>query len=191
MSQSSLINSFRQISVRMIHASAALNSSVFMKKQKKVDPEVAKLREKRKRRKLERDIRLMQRDGKTPKPVLELTVDEKTLENVDQLRRVDITLDENTIDQRAVTLKAYCKSRNKLATADNHWIRTMISEQNKALSVLKTISPTLYESAVAPDPSFLPFTTRGPVYTPPLKEYMSPDGEYTDTTPDYVENKTS
>ncbi|KAI6188396.1 hypothetical protein M3Y98_00350200 [Aphelenchoides besseyi] len=168
MSQLSLISSFRQVSVRMIHASA-LNSSVFMKKQKKVDPEVAKLREKRKRRKLEREIRLMQRDGKTPKPVTELSVDEKTLEAVDELRRVDVALDENTIDQRAVILKAYCKSRNQLATADNHWIRTMINEQNKALNVLKTISPTLYESAVAPDPSFLPFSTRGPVYTPPLK----------------------
>ena len=48
-----------------------------MKKQKKVDPEVAKLRETRKRRKLERDIRQMQKSGKKPKPVLEMTIDVK------------------------------------------------------------------------------------------------------------------
>jgi hypothetical protein len=53
-----------------------------MKRQKKIDPEVAKSREKRKRRKLEKEIRDLQRSGKQPKPVTELTIDPKIEENI-------------------------------------------------------------------------------------------------------------
>ncbi|KAI6240154.1 39S ribosomal protein L40, mitochondrial [Aphelenchoides fujianensis] len=143
----------------------------------------------RKRRKLEREIRLLQKEGKKPKPVDELMVDEKTASIVDQIRRVGISVSEETIDERAVIKKAYCKSRNLLVAADDRWIRTMIREQTQALNVLKEVSPKLYEAAVAPDPSYLPLVMRGPVLTPPLKDYSSPDGDYTDTTPTFVDPK--
>ena len=41
---------------RELHFSAAVNTSVFMKKQKKVDPELAKIRENRKRLVYERNL---------------------------------------------------------------------------------------------------------------------------------------
>jgi large subunit ribosomal protein L40 len=53
-----------------------------MKKQKQIDPEVAKVREKRKRRKLETEIRKLQRLGKTQKPVIELCLDSNVQENI-------------------------------------------------------------------------------------------------------------
>lgn len=55
-----------------------------MKKQKRVDPEIAKIREKRKRRKLEREIRDLQKHSKKPKPVTELCLDSKIAENIRQ-----------------------------------------------------------------------------------------------------------
>ena len=53
-----------------------------MKRQKKVDPEVAKVREARKRKKLEREIRQMQKHSKKPKPVEEMTIDVKSAKNL-------------------------------------------------------------------------------------------------------------
>ena len=53
-----------------------------MKRQKKVDPEVAKVREARKRKKLEREIREMQKHSKKPKPVEELAIDIKSAKNL-------------------------------------------------------------------------------------------------------------
>ncbi len=57
-----------------LHTSGVRLSSVFMKKQKKMDPEVAKLRETRKRRKLEREIAILKQRDKDPRPVAELSV---------------------------------------------------------------------------------------------------------------------
>lgn len=53
-----------------------------MKRQKKVDPEVAKVRETRRRKKLEREIRQMQKHSKKPKPVEEMTIDVKSAKNL-------------------------------------------------------------------------------------------------------------
>ena len=35
------------------------------------------------------------------------------------------------------------------------------------------------------DPEFVPCTVAGPVYTPPIKDYETPDGEYVDKTKSY------
>ena len=78
--------------------------------------------------------------------------------------------------------RAYAKSRTALMVADDRWVRSMIREQDKALSVLKRVAPHLYDAAVQPDASYLPFVARGPVLTPPIDNYAPPDGEYTDTT---------
>lgn len=53
---------------------ACFSSSVFMKKQKKMDPEIAKVREFRKRRKLEKEIGQLRLRDKDPRPVAELLV---------------------------------------------------------------------------------------------------------------------
>jgi large subunit ribosomal protein L40 len=89
------------------------------------------------------------------------------------------------VDERAVIMKAYCKSRNQLIIEDNKWIRQMITEQEKALKLLKEISPSLYDEAIKPDAAFLPYSFQGPVLTAPIKNYRPPDGDYTDTTPTY------
>lgn len=53
-----------------------------MKRQKKVDPEIAKIREDRKRRKLEREIREIKKHSKKPKPIDELTIDVISIKNI-------------------------------------------------------------------------------------------------------------
>lgn len=96
----SLLSNFAKISLsatRTIHQTIPVGSSVFMKRQKKIDPEVkkfkrinksshsqvAKQREARRRKRLEKEIRHMQKHSKKPKPVDEMTLDVKSAKNIE------------------------------------------------------------------------------------------------------------
>ncbi|TKR77016.1 hypothetical protein L596_018067 [Steinernema carpocapsae] len=69
-------------SVRGIQTTPVQCGSIFMKRQKKMDPEVAKARETRRRKKIEREIRNMQKHSKKPKPIDEMAVDVKSAKNI-------------------------------------------------------------------------------------------------------------
>lgn len=53
-----------------------------------------------------------------------------------------------------------------------------MQSQRKALQELRLESEELYQEAIQPDMSLLPVTVKGPVTTPPIQNYDSPDGEY-------------
>jgi large subunit ribosomal protein L40 len=66
--------------------------------------------------------------------------------------------------------------------ADFQLIDTLLMSQNKALQELKLESEELYLEAIQADLNLVPFKTRGPVASPPLDNYESPDGEYIDVS---------
>ncbi|KAK0416227.1 hypothetical protein QR680_012360 [Steinernema hermaphroditum] len=179
--QAGAMNFLRPL-VRSFHTSPMQCGSVFMKRQKKMDPEVAKARETRRRKKLEREIRQMQKHSKKPKPVDEMAVDIKSAKNIHERIREPYVVPEQVADERAVVLKEYAKTRNHLMRADDKWIRERLESQRKALEKLKALSPALYEAAVKPDDSLLHLVIDGPALTPPIEKYESPDGDYIDTT---------
>ncbi|CAI2349087.1 unnamed protein product [Caenorhabditis sp. 36 PRJEB53466] len=181
----SLLSSFAKLSLlqtRPIHQTIPAASSVFMKRQKKIDPEVAKQRETRRRKRLEKEIRQMQKHSKKPKPVDELTLDVKSAKNIHERRRPPVEIGVELIDERAIALKEYTRSRDALQRQDDAWIRAVIDSQRKALAELKKLSPELYEAAVQPAHGDLPLVYQGPSLTPPIKNYEAPDGDYIDTT---------
>ncbi|GMT19461.1 hypothetical protein PFISCL1PPCAC_10758 [Pristionchus fissidentatus] len=177
----SLTRGLSSLSIRPLHLSAAVNSSVFMKKQKKMDPEVAKQRETRRRKRLEKEIRSMQKHSKKPKPVDELTLDVKSSKNISERRREAVVYSEEDQDEYAVALKDYTRSRNALQLQDDKWMREAIRMQSKALDELKKIDSELWQKAVQPDTNF-PLISNGPAHSPPVKGYIAPDGDYIDTT---------
>lgn len=61
----------------------------------------------------------------------------------------------------------------------------ILTAQMKALRELQLESPELYEQAIQPDINMIPFTTMGPVHTPPIKDYNYVDGDYNDVTKVY------
>lgn len=61
----------------------------------------------------------------------------------------------------------------------------MFSNQDKALNVLKEVSPELYNAAIQPSQDYLPYSFRGPSLTAPIKDYYPPDGDYIDISPKY------
>uniref|UniRef100_A0AC34F5M7 Large ribosomal subunit protein mL40 n=1 Tax=Panagrolaimus sp. ES5 TaxID=591445 RepID=A0AC34F5M7_9BILA len=181
----SMLKLFSQLNLkfaREFHGSAPMWGSVFMKRQKKVDPEVAKVREARKRKKLEREIRDMQKHSKKPKPVEELTIDVRRAKNLSERIREMPVISEEKAEERALILKEYTKFAHQQRLADEAWLKESIKRQDAALKELKRLSPELYNTAIQLDQNLLPLHIKGPSLTPPIKGYVSPDGEYVDTT---------
>ncbi|VDK70606.1 unnamed protein product [Litomosoides sigmodontis] len=164
-----------------LHISAVQLSSPFVKAQKKMDPEIAKLREERKRRKLKKEIKLLESFGKKLKPVEEYVFDKKYEENINERIRPTVRLSEDEEDERAALEMVYKRYLNKLAVMDTRWITESIRKQENALQKLKMLSPRLYKAALESDECFLQgFVYQGPTLTPPLESYDPPDGHYID-----------
>lgn len=62
---------------------------------------------------------------------------------------------------------------------DYQKINIMLNAQEKALRELRLESEELYQAAIQLDSNLVPFHAEGPVATPPIQNYDSPDGEYT------------
>uniref|UniRef100_A0A183CJN8 Large ribosomal subunit protein mL40 n=1 Tax=Globodera pallida TaxID=36090 RepID=A0A183CJN8_GLOPA len=158
----------------------------FMKKQTAIDPEIAKMREFRKRRKLVKAIKVLKQYSKKPIPIEECQLELRYRETLEQRRRVEdegeAQNDMGAVYRKKKVVKQYAQSRARLARMDIEWIKHSIEAQQKALEVLRHLSPALYEAAVQPDDSLLPTHIHGPPISPPIAEYRSPDGEYEDVT---------
>lgn len=49
-----------------------------------------------------------------------------------------------------------------------------LQSQKKALAELRNESEELYQAAIQPDDNLSPYTVKGPVHTPPIKNYDAP-----------------
>lgn len=58
----------------------------------------------------------------------------------------------------------------------------VMDAQTKALQELRFESEELYQQAIQPDMGMIPFTAKGPVHTPPDKDYDYVDGDYNNIT---------
>lgn len=89
-------------------------------------------------------------------------------------KRPKIRLSEEQQEYRALLEKdwaRYLHVRNKELHQNCVSIQ---SSQEKALNELRIESEELYQSAIQLDEFLLPITMKGPVYTPPIKNYGSP-----------------
>lgn len=59
-------------------------------------------------------------------------------------------------------------------------IDRLMEAQTKALDELRLESEELYQAAIQPDATLLPYKAQMIVQTPPIENYESPDGEYVD-----------
>jgi large subunit ribosomal protein L40 len=83
-------------------------------------------------------------------------------------------------EKRLGLQKQWSKFRMEEKLSDFQLIDKLSMAQNKALQELKLESEELYLEAIQVDINLLPFQTKGPVATPPIDNYESPDGEYID-----------
>ncbi|XP_014293956.1 large ribosomal subunit protein mL40 [Halyomorpha halys] len=151
-----------------------------LKKKKKIDPMVIKQREERRRRRLEKQIKKLEKNTRQYKPIDECEVPEE-LSNERKLRkRVLEPLSEETLVERVKLFKEWARYKHRRQLVDLKMFERLLMSQQLALDELRNESEELYQAAIQIDQTLIPFRSRGPVETPPIENFDSPDGEYID-----------
>ncbi|XP_030763429.1 39S ribosomal protein L40, mitochondrial [Sitophilus oryzae] len=150
-----------------------------LKRRKRVDPGVVRAREERKKRKLEKQIRRLEKNAKQFKPIEEcevsLTILDEKLE-----RQREVVLSEETLEKRILLEKKWANYKRVQLLDDLQMIDRVMFAQQRALDQLRKESEELYQEAIQPDFHLIPFKSVGPVETPSIEKYDVPDGEYVD-----------
>lgn len=154
-----------------------------LKKKKKIDPAVIKQREERKKRKLEKQIRRLEKNARQLKPIEELETPLSLLDEINIRTRYKPSLSDEELEARVLLEKAWATYKMKEKLANLQTIDRLVNSQEKALAELKFESEELYQAAIQPDLNLVPFKAIGPVATPPIENYESPDGEYIEVVP--------
>ncbi|KAF5304929.1 hypothetical protein FQR65_LT00813 [Abscondita terminalis] len=89
-----------------------------LKKKKRLDPAIVKAREDRKKRKLEKQIRKLERNARQLKPIEECEIPLAILDSQKQRVRKTVQLSKEVIEQRAALEKQWAKYKHDLHLAD-------------------------------------------------------------------------
>ncbi|XP_061721915.1 large ribosomal subunit protein mL40 [Cydia pomonella] len=153
-----------------------------MKKKKKIDPAIVKAREERRRKKLEKQIRRLEKNARQLKPIDELEVPLHLMDQIKKRKRPEPKLSAEEIEVRALLQKDWARYKREEYIATVAQIDRIMASQRRALDKLYEVSEDLYDEAIMPDLQLIPYSVKGPVATPPIKGYDSPDGEYVDVS---------
>ncbi|XP_075549255.1 mitochondrial ribosomal protein L40 [Dermacentor variabilis] len=169
------------VAFRDLHTTAQLNAEP-LKKKKRLDPAILRMREERKKRRIERGIRQLKRHAKKYKPIEESEVAPKLQKELGLRHRAPPVLEHETCQLREAMQRAwsiYCMRKHQNESA---MLERIVVAQEKALEMLKEASEELYNAAVQADNGLFPAQFKAIVSTPPVENYEPPDGKYVDTT---------
>ncbi|EFN83438.1 39S ribosomal protein L40, mitochondrial [Harpegnathos saltator] len=156
-----------------------------LKRKKRLDPAIIKARLDRKKKKIEKQIRRLEKVAKQLKPISEIEIPFKLVDERKQRLRNSSPLSAEEVESRVLLQKEWNRYKNNQYLADFQTIDSMLYSQQKALDELRAESEELYQEAIQVDLAFLPYVVKGPLKTPPIENYNSPDGEYVNTTRKY------
>ncbi|XP_076438414.1 large ribosomal subunit protein mL40-like [Babylonia areolata] len=173
-----------QSSPLLFHATSQLWGAP-MKKKKKVDPSVLLARENKRKKKIEKQMKRLEKFGRRFKPIEEIEGDLKIRRELEMRRRPAEELAFEEKERRALLHKEWARVRMREYKQEcTVWAR-VVNAQQRALDELRFESEELYQMAIQPDETLIPLEFKGPTATPPIKGYQAPDGEYIDVTKTY------
>ncbi|XP_061184705.1 large ribosomal subunit protein mL40-like [Saccostrea echinata] len=180
--ESALIcNSFHTCSPQYFHDSRIL-SSMPTKRKVKIDPRILIEKEQRKRKKIENELRRLERKEGTLKPIDEYDSVRKLKRQVSDRARPIPELPKEEVLRRIQLEKDWCHYTTKQYRALSWSIHQATKFSAETLVELRKESEELYVQAIQEDPNLLSYSKSGPSLTPPIKDYNFPDGEYSDVT---------
>ncbi|XP_068619244.1 large ribosomal subunit protein mL40 [Battus philenor] len=153
-----------------------------MKKKKKMDPAIIKAREERRRKKIEKQIRRLEKNARQLKPIDEVEVPLYLVDQMGKRKRPPVQLTAEEVESRSLLQKQWSCYKREEYMANVAQIDRIMAAQRRALDMLYEESEELYNEAVMPDLQLIPYSVSGPVATPPIKNYDTPDGEYVDVS---------
>eukprot|EP00088_Acartia_fossae_P062615 TRINITY_DN7572_c0_g1_i1.p1 TRINITY_DN7572_c0_g1~~TRINITY_DN7572_c0_g1_i1.p1 ORF type:complete len:230 (-),score=52.55 TRINITY_DN7572_c0_g1_i1:64-753(-) len=150
---------------------------------RKVDPVKDKAREEKRRKRLVKALKKMEKKERQPKPLSELEVPNVLYaEAKDRARSTDTS--EDQLEERYYFLKDWQRFAHKRHQNEILELDRKILAQQEALDQLRHESLELYLEAIQFDPELIPFQASGPTLTPAIKDYLQ-DGDYTNITKEY------
>lgn len=172
--------SVQSFNLRPLSTTPCYAMSAPARKQRVVDPAALRAKEDKRKRRMEKALRKMERKERAARPLFELEVPKSILQEPERRQR-SIHLTEEIEDERYYAFKdwsRYCKQRyrNEIRQIDKS-----ILAQKAALEQIRLLDQDLYRQAIALDTSLMPYAAKGPLYTPPIEDYIQ-DGEYEDVT---------
>jgi len=150
-----------------------------LKKKKKLDPQVIKAREERKKRKLEKLIRRMEKHASQLKPLQELEVPIAITDHFKERERRGIVIPEEEEESRWLLHKQWGRYMFQVNSKEIWMIDRIVASQRRALEELRLESEELYEAALKVDFAYIPCELKGPVETPPIKGFVAAEGDFT------------
>eukprot|EP00092_Neocalanus_flemingeri_P002264 GFUD01002414.1.p1 GENE.GFUD01002414.1~~GFUD01002414.1.p1 ORF type:complete len:232 (-),score=65.79 GFUD01002414.1:155-850(-) len=156
------------------------NFSAMSKKKKRTDPGQLKMRDEKRKRRLAKALKKMEKKDRQPKPLIEcevpMSLHKESLERTRGIVLAEEIQEERIYLQKDWSRFAHIRHHNELWKQD----RILLTQQ-MALEELRKESEALYQNAIQFDPDIMPISFKGPVATPPIKDYLQ-DGEYKETT---------
>ncbi|XP_034238812.1 39S ribosomal protein L40, mitochondrial [Thrips palmi] len=147
-----------------------------------LDQNTIKVRDERKKRKIEKEIKRLQKFTATLKPIEEQQLPLHIQDEYEQRQRPETKLTPEEDERRALLMKQWSRHRALEHKADVRMIERIQYSQQLALDKLREESEELYQAAIKIDAALVPVTIKGPTVTPPLREYDSPDGDFNNTS---------
>uniref|UniRef100_A0A023FU56 Large ribosomal subunit protein mL40 n=1 Tax=Amblyomma parvum TaxID=251391 RepID=A0A023FU56_AMBPA len=164
-----------------LHTTAQLGAEP-LKKKKRLDPAILRMREERRKRRIEKGIRMLKKHAKKYKPIEEMEVAPKLQKELGLRHRALPVLDHETCQLREAMQRAWSVYCMRKHLNESVMLERIVATQQKALEMLKNASEELYNAAIQPDNGLLPAQFKAIVSTPPIENYEAPDGKYIDTT---------
>lgn len=158
-----------------------------MKKRKKVDLEILKIRQERKIKKLEREIRRIKKMPRQLKPIEEYSLPPKIMKEIEMRTRKNdpqqVKLLDANIRKMLPLWVEYKSIERKMQKED---MQSVLKAQAAALAKLAEIDQELYANAIAKDESMANLVDDQMVKeTPPNPKYKTKDGKKTDVSKEW------
>ena len=184
-----------------LSTSAALLMPSPSKKKTKSDPMVERMREERKKKKLSKALKKLDKKPRIPKPLHEMEIDPSIYGDDMEIKRArtlpslsDSELEEKN-DKHALLMKEWSRFAGRRHVSEIRQIDRVLMHRQIALEELRKESNVLYAQAIKPETGTLEDSTRifyqasGPTSTPPIRKTLDDtyedwliDGHYEEVT---------
>ncbi|XP_014768408.1 39S ribosomal protein L40, mitochondrial [Octopus bimaculoides] len=153
-----------------------------MKKKKRTDVQLVMAREQRKRKKIEKQIKKLEKYSQKLKPIEEVQISSQLRKEINLRYRAKPKLSFEESENRMLLKKAWSVYQKNKFHEDLVAMDNAATAQKEALAELRKESEELYHLAIQIDEQLIPYTHQGPMRTIPIDNYESPDGDYKDTS---------
>jgi large subunit ribosomal protein L40 len=149
-----------------------------VKKKRKLDPQILRAREERRKKRITKALKKMEKKPRIARPIMELEPSVELIAEAETHRkRSNVVVSNDIINSRELLMKEWNRFSGLRHISEIRQLDSVIISQQEALDLLREESEELYQEAIQPDMSLIPFQCIGPTQTLPIPNHFV-DGTY-------------